>query len=418
MLAGNEGKLVRRVVSFHDGDAFERDLVSISGVTTCIERIPVADQRAMRAWVMQLDRYVDAITPPYYTALAGVSDDDGGELSSMRAQTAQMRDEARREDERREEEELDRLAAEGRRRSGREPEPPLRERAPRRSFSRVDTGEDMREDARPEQRGYEREDEGYVRSAGRDRYSAMRNSDMGGDERRVDAGQRMTYEGTRQMQNSAPMSAPAVEPPKPRRRAIPKSTESVINSLGLDGAMLCSMLTDGSFLRYVLERRMIFATWRRGWINKRTRAYVADASVSQATVAELQLAGVRMDALRTHDSVSASRRAQKIAQADVIFDSAQGLIEDAGAPDARVDLSGKLLVCDSLRDRQAEELRRMGLRRVAVFTPRPEGAYVSTAELEAMLSFVFDREPRYLHLTDWEKLLDDARLYQDMFALR
>ena len=60
----------------------------------------------------------------------------------------------------------------------------------------------------------------------------------------------------------------------------------------------------------------------------------------------------------------------------------------------------------------------MGLRRVAVFTPRPEGAYVSTAELEAMLSFVFDREPRYLHLTDWEKLLDDARLYQDMFALR
>lgn len=414
MLAGNEGKLVRRVVSFHDGDAFERDLVSISGVTTCIERIPVADQRAMRAWVMQLDRYVDAITPPYYTALAGVNDDDGDELSSMRAQTAQMRDEARREDERREEEELDRLAAEGRRRSGREPEPQPDARAPRRSFSRVDTGED----ARPEQRSYEREDEGYVRSAGRDRYSTMRNSDMGGDERRVDAGQRMTYEGTRHMQTSAPINAPAVEPPRPRRRAVPKSTESVISSLGLDGAMLCSMLTDGSFLRYVLERRMIFATWRRGWINKRTRAYVADASVSQATVAELQLAGVRMDALRTRDSVSASRRAQRIAQADVIFDSARGLIEDAGAPDARLDLSGKLLVCDSLRDRQAEELRHMGLRRVAVFTPRPEGAYVSTAELEAMLSFVFDREPRYLHLTDWEKLLDDARLYQDMFALR
>ena len=40
MLAGNEEKLVRRVVSFHTGDAFERDIVSISGVTTCIERIP------------------------------------------------------------------------------------------------------------------------------------------------------------------------------------------------------------------------------------------------------------------------------------------------------------------------------------------------------------------------------------------
>ena len=108
-LTGNECKLVRRVVSFHGGDAFERDLVSISGVTTCIERIPAPDQRTMRAWVMQLDRYIDMITPPRYTALAGINDDDGEELHSRRAQAAEMRDEARRADEAREEEELDRL---------------------------------------------------------------------------------------------------------------------------------------------------------------------------------------------------------------------------------------------------------------------------------------------------------------------
>ena len=40
MLAGNEGRLVRRVTAFYDGDRFERDLVSISGVTTYVERIP------------------------------------------------------------------------------------------------------------------------------------------------------------------------------------------------------------------------------------------------------------------------------------------------------------------------------------------------------------------------------------------
>ena len=49
MLAGNEGRLVRRVTSFYDGDRFERDLVSISGVTTYVERIPATDQRTMRA---------------------------------------------------------------------------------------------------------------------------------------------------------------------------------------------------------------------------------------------------------------------------------------------------------------------------------------------------------------------------------
>ena len=48
----------------------------------------------------------------------------------------------------------------------------------------------------------------------------------------------------------------------------------------------------------------------------------------------------------------------------------------------------------------------------------PEETYVSTAELEAMLSFIFGREPRYLHITDWEKLLDDAQLRQEMFPLR
>ena len=114
MLAGNEGRLVRRVTSFYDGDRFERDLVSISGVTTYVERIPATDQRTMRAWVLQLDRYVDAFTPPYYTALAGVNDEDGEELRSARAQAAEMRDESRRADEQRESEELDRLAAEAR----------------------------------------------------------------------------------------------------------------------------------------------------------------------------------------------------------------------------------------------------------------------------------------------------------------
>ena len=412
-LTGNEGKLVRRVVSFHGGDAFERDLVSISGVTTCIERIPAPDQRTMRAWVMQLDRYIDMITPPRYTALAGINDDDGEELHSRRAQAAEMRDEARRADEAREEEELDRLAAEGRRHSGRE-EPRAPETAreqPRRSFSRMDTG------AQPEQRAAQSDEEGsYVRPASRDTRSALRNSEE--DERgagRPDAAERLTYESTRRAPEG-PAAPSAPEPTRPRPRPQPRSAESVINSLGLDGALLCAGIADGSFLRYVLERRMIFAAWRRGWINKRTRAYVADASVSQATVAELQLAGVHIDALRTRESGTSAKRAQKIAQADAIFDSAEGLLSDAR--EGRLDLSGKLLVCDTLRPRQAEELRSLGLWRVAVFTPRPEDAYVSTAELEAMLSFVAEREPRSLHVTDWEKLLNDGRLYQEMFALR
>ncbi|MGN0741177.1 MAG: hypothetical protein ACI4L8_00905 [Candidatus Fimadaptatus sp.] len=403
---------MRRVVSFHGGDAFERDLVSISGVTTCIERIPAPDQRTMRAWVMQLDRYIDMITPPRYTALAGISDDDGEELHSMRAQAAEMRDEARRADEAREEEELDRLAAEGRRRSGRdEPRAPEATREQlRRSFSRMDTG------APTEQRAARNNEEGsYVRPAARDTRSAMRNSEE--DERgagRPDAAERLTYESTRRAPEGPAPSAP--EPPRPRPRPQPRSAESVINSLGLDGALLCAGIADGSFLRYVLERRMIFAAWRRGWINKRTRAYVADASVSQATVAELQLAGVHIDALRTRESGTAAKRAQKIAQADAIFDSAEGLLSDAR--EGRLDLSGKLLVCDTLRSRQAEELRSLGLWRVAVFTPRPEDTYVSTAELEAMLSFVAESESRSLHVTDWEKLLNDGRLYQEMFALR
>ena len=51
------------------------------------------------------------------------------------------------------------------------------------------------------------------------------------------------------------------------------------------------------------------------------------------------------------------------------------------------------------------------------FAPMAGQAYVSTAELEAMLSFVDGREPRELHITDWEKLLDNARLVQLMFPL-
>ena len=199
---------------------------------------------------------------------------------------------------------------------------------------------------------------------------------------------------------------------------MPKPIEAVVNSLGLDGVLLNAGLVDGSFLRYVLERRIIFAAWRRGWINKRTRAYVADASVSQATMAELQLAGVKTDALRTRDSASAARRAQKIEQANVLFESVDGLLEDARAQGTRLNLSGKLLICDTIRAEQIEPLRALGLSRVAVFTPMPEETYVSTAELEAMLSFIFGREPRYLHITDWEKLLDDAQLRQEMFPLR
>ena len=178
MLAGNEEKLVRRVVSFHTGDAFERDIVSISGVTTCIERIPAPDPRTMRAWVMQLDRYVDVITPPYYTALAGVNDDDGDELHSVRDKTAEMRDEARRADEKREQEELDRLAEEGRRRSGREAAPERgEERAQSRSsFSRVDTGESAsRSDVRANVRDWD--EDGYVRPSERQARYASRNSE-------------------------------------------------------------------------------------------------------------------------------------------------------------------------------------------------------------------------------------------------
>ena len=95
-----------------------------------------------------------------------------------------------------------------------------------------------------------------------------------------------------------------------------------------------------------------------------------------------------------------------------------GLLEDARAQGTRLNLSGKLLICDTIRAEQIEPLRALGLSRVAVFTPMPEETYVSTAELEAMLSFIFGREPRYLHITDWEKLLDDAQLRQEMFPLR
>ena len=399
MLAGNEEKLVRRVVSFHTGDAFERDIVSISGVTTCIERIPAPDPRTMRAWVMQLDRYVDVITPPYYTALAGVNDDDGDELQ----------------------EELDRLAEEGRRRSGREATPERgEERAQSRSsFSRVDTGESAsRSDARANVRDWN--EDGYVRPSERQARYASRNSeerDYSG--RTADAGARSTYESTRKPrgeEQSRPEPAQS-EPPKPRKRPAPKSTESVINRLGLDGALLCAGIADGSFLRYVLERRAMFGAWRRGWINKRTRAYVADASVSQATVAELQLAQVRMDALKKRDTVSSMKRAQKISQADVIFDSAEGVLEDVGAQGAG-SLTDKLLVCDTITPDQVEKLQKLGLKRVVVFTPMPNETYVTTAELEAMLSFVAGREPRYLHITDWEKLLDGAGLKQEMFSLR
>ena len=251
MLAGNEEKLVRRVVSFHTGDAFERDIVSISGVTTCIERIPAPDPRTMRAWVMQLDRYVDVITPPYYTALAGVNDDDGDELHSVRDKTAEMRDEARRADEKREQEELDRLAEEGRRRSGREAAPERgEERAQSRSsFSRVDTGESAsRSDARANVRDWD--EDGYVRPSERQARYASRNSeerDYSG--RTADAGARSTYESTRKPrgeEQSRPEPAQS-EPPKPRKRPTPKSTESVINRLGLDGALLCAGIADGSF---------------------------------------------------------------------------------------------------------------------------------------------------------------------------
>ena len=161
----------------------------------------------------------------------------------------------------------------------------------------------------------------------------------------------------------------------------------------------------------------MFGAWRRGWINKRTRAYVADASVSQATVAELQLAQVRMDALKKRDTVSSMKRAQKISQADVIFDSVEGVLEDVGAQGAG-SLTDKLLVCDTITPDQVEQLQKLGLKRVVVFTPMPNETYVTTAELEAMLSFVAGREPRYLHITDWEKLLDGAGLKQEMFSLR
>lgn len=417
MLAGNEEKLVRRVVSFHTGDAFERDIVSISGVTTCIERIPAPDKRTMRAWVMQLDKYVDVITPPYYTALAGVNDDDGDELHSVRDKAAEMRDEARRADEKRDQEELDRLAEEGRRRSGREPAPEREDERPqsRTGFSRVDTGEPA---PRSETRDWD--EDGYVRPSERQARYASRNSeerDYSGSV--IDAGARSTYESTRKPRGEEqPRPEPAQsELPKQRKRPVPKSTESVINDLGLDGALLCAGIADGSFLRYVLERRAMFGAWRRGWINKRTRAYVADASVSQASVAELQLARVRMDALKKRDNVSSMKRAQKISQADVIFDSVEGVLEDVGAQGAG-SLTDKLLVCDTITPDQVEQLQKLGLKRVVVFTPMPNETYVTTAELEAMLSFVAGREPRYLHITDWEKLLDGAGLKQEMFSLR
>lgn len=439
MLAGNEGRLVRRVTSFYDGDRFERDLVSISGVTTYVERIPATDQRTMRAWVLQLDRYVDAFTPPYYTALAGVNDEDGEELRSARAQAAELRDESRRADEQRESEELDRLAAEARSRrlsaeraQGRAEPPHSNAQEPERayggSYSRVDTGagraDAAREQGAPRVDGAAREDDAYVRPSERSRYGARSQT---GREYDGDATRRLTYDSPRSnygrdgeyaAERAQSQPAQPVQPASPRRRPLPKPIEAVVNSLGLDGVLLNAGLVDGSFLRYVLERRIIFAAWRRGWINKRTRAYVADASVSQATMAELQLAGVKTDALRTRDSASAARRAQKIEQANVLFESVDGLLEDARAQGTRLNLSGKLLICDTIRAEQIEPLRALGLSRVAVFTPMPEETYVSTAELEAMLSFIFGREPRYLHITDWEKLLDDAQLRQEMFPLR
>ncbi len=425
MLAGNEDKLVRRVVSFYTGDTFERDIVSISGVTTCIERIPAPDQRTMRAWVMQLDRYVDVFTPPYFTALAGVIDDDGDELHSQRDRTAEMKEEARKADEKREEDELDRLAAEGRRKSGREEDIPRE--APHaqpsyRSFSRVDTGEALNSSDAPQTsaRGGWEED-AYVRPSEQNR-SVQRNSDERDYERRpADAGTRSTYESTRKPRGAQesriePQKPEPTKPPK-KVKPIPKSTEAVIRSLGLDGALMRAGIADGSFLRGTLERRAMFGAWRRGWINKRTRIYVADSSVSQAVMTELRLMKVRNDAFRTRDSVSASKRAQKIAEADVLFDSVEGILEDAGTLGAN-GLKDKLLVCDTITADQVDKLDQMGLRRVAVFTPMPNETYVTTAELEAMLSFVDGRDPRSIKETDWGKLLDGAGLKQEMFSLR
>lgn len=423
MLAGNEDKLVRRVVSFYTGDTFERDIVSISGVTTCIERIPAPDQRTMRAWVMQLDRYVDVFTPPYFTALAGVIDEDGDELHSLRDRTAEMKEEARKADEKREEDELDRLAAEGRRKSGREDDTPReapRTQSTRRSFSRVDTGDESTSDAPQNATKRAWDEDAYVRPSEYNR-TAQRNSDERDFDGRVaDAGTRSTYESTRKPRGAQePHVEPQrPEPPKPQKRAkpIPKSTEAVIKTLGLDGALLRAGIADGSFLRSTLERRAMFGAWRRGWINKRTRAYVADSSVSQAVMTELGFMRVRNDAFRTRDSVSSAKRAQKIAEADVLFDTVEGILEDAQTLGAH-SLKDKVLVCDTITADQVDRLDQMGLRRVVVFTPMPNETFVTTAELEAMLSFVDGRDPRSIKEVDWGKLLDGAGLKQEMFSL-
>lgn len=440
MLTEDDEKLVRRVTSFYYGDNFERDMVSVSGVTTYIERIPITEARTMRAWVMQLDKYVDVFTPPYYMALAGINDDDGDSLSSARVQAAEIREESRRADEQRESDELDRFAAEGRRRRGASEPQDRREEAPERPreaqqryhigpFSRVDTGE---KPIHIEERAISDEvTDGYFRPGDRTgRYGGRyngRNSEggrnsLGSDN--PDAARRLTYETTYDHYGASEADAGASHSRKPEkptstfRHPTPRSTQSVINALGLDGVMLNAQLADGSFLRYVLERRIIFAAWRRGWINKRTRAYVADASVSQAAMAELKLAGVKTDALRTRDSASAARRIQKIEQASVIFESVDGLMSDVQEQGGRLSLDGKLLICDTMRAEQFKPLRAMGLSKVAVMTPMPEDTYLSTAELEAILSFVAAHEPRYLHITDWERLLDAANLRQEMFSLR
>ena len=166
------------------------------------------------------------------------------------------------------------------------------ERAYGGSYSRVDTGAgpSRRRCAKgaPRVDGAAREDDAYVRPSERSRYGARSQT---GREYDGDATRRLTYDSPRSnygrdgeyaAERAQSQPAQPVQPASPRRRPLPKPIEAVVNSLGLDGVLLNAGLVDGSFLRYVLERRIIFAAWRRGWINKRTRAYVADASVSQA----------------------------------------------------------------------------------------------------------------------------------------
>ena len=484
MLAANANRNVFRIATFHHGSEFERIIVALGSQATFIERIPVTDNRHMRKWVQQLDKYIDAVVPPEYMSLAGVSDDDGDFVTSARAAAAQVRDESMRSAQKREEEALDRFAGNRRDPSG-QPAYDDEKRATSR-FSRMErpegapqtrasaTYEQPPQPQRPYQTYSAEPADGYTRpnrpgtyrstldydtpgtaygsarqqydsytgerqysSGGAPQYSSNAGAQPyapngpqrpygadAGAQQYAPAGAQQGYasaDTSRQYSTqNAPQREAAAQPVfdsteymRRPRKPVPRETESVISSLDLHGVLLNAVLVDGSFLRYALERQAFFFFFYMHWVRRGMLVYVSDASVNQATMNELQFARINPDALRTRDKASRDSRASRIKTADIVFDNCEGFIEDT----ADMDLSNKLLVCDSIRPEQFSILNSRHLSRIAVLTPDVDERFVTMAELEAMIALYMRREPREVNTSDWVRLMGNFKLKQEIFRL-